>query len=207
MKDLINSVLAGNHGAARDQAARLLGEGVAPQAIVIDGLSAAMALLDSKCSVEDFDLLQIMLAGRCVLQVMDLLYDSRDTNDSWSKGVAVLGTIKGDIHDLGKNIVKAVFIGAGYQIIDLGVGVSPERFVESALDAQADAILISNLLTTALRSIPSVRDLLPKGSDVLIVAGGAAVEQTTAEDLNVDFATSNVFEGLHFLDSKVGALR
>ncbi|MDO8682757.1 MAG: cobalamin-dependent protein [Armatimonadota bacterium] len=204
MKNLIASVLNGNHRVAREQAERLIREGAEPQSIVIDGLAVAMTQLDSKCSVDDFDLLQIMLAGRCVLQVMDFLYGPDGSAHSWSKGVAVLGTIKGDVHDLGKNIVKAVFSGAGYQIVDLGVGVSPERFVESAMDTQADFILVSSLLTTSLRNIMLIRDLLPVDIKVTILAGGAAVEQSSASDLNVDFAAANVFDGLRFCDEKIG---
>jgi dimethylamine corrinoid protein len=204
MDSLVTSVLKGNHHEAREQAARLLEAGVPPQSIVVDGLSAAMTQLDSKCSVEDFDLLQIMLAGRCVLQVMDLLYGESSETHSWSKSVAVLGTIDGDVHDLGKNIVKAIFSGAGYQLIDLGAGVSPKRFVEAAIEAQADFILVSSLLTTTLRHIKEIRGMLPAGSRVFVVAGGAAVEQISASDLNVDYATASVFDGLSFCDSKIG---
>jgi dimethylamine corrinoid protein len=205
MEDLIASVLRGDSRQARERAAALVEQGASPQSIVVDGLAPAMLELDSKCSVEDFDLLSIMLAGRCVLQVIDLLFAGDATpQPSWSKGVAILGTIQGDVHDLGKNIVRAVFTGAGYQVVDLGVGVPPRRFVEAATESQADFIMVSSLLTTSLRNIKLIRDLLPEGSDVLLLAGGAAVEQTSAEDLNVDFAAANVFDGLRFCDSKVG---
>jgi dimethylamine corrinoid protein len=205
MNDLIASVLMGDCNKALEHANRLLEQGVQAQAIVVDGLAAAMLELDSKCSVEDFDLLQIMLAGRCVMRVIDTLFSESESGDSWSKGVAVLGTIKGDVHDLGKNIAKAVFTGAGYQIVDLGTGVTPERFVESALQSQADFILVSSLLTTTLRHIQPIRGLLPSDSNVTVVAGGSAVEQVPARELDVDHTASNVFDGLRFCDSKVGS--
>lgn len=203
MQELITSVLRGDSRQARECATALVSQGISPQSIVTDGLAAAMFELDSKCSMEDFDLLSIMLAGRCVLQVTDLLFSGDAPKESWSKGVVVLGTIQGDVHDLGKNIVRAVFTGAGYQVVDLGVGVPPRRFVEAAVESQADFILVSSLLTTALKNIKPIRDLLPEGSDLLVVAGGAAVEQTSAEDLNVDHAATNVFDGLKFCNSKV----
>ena len=205
MEELITSVLRGDSRRARERAASLVEQGASPQSIVVDGLAPAMFELDSKCSVEDFDLLSIMLAGRCVLQVIDLLFSEGAPKQSWSKGVAILGTIQGDVHDLGKNIVRAVFTGAGYQVVDLGVGVPPRRFVEAAVESQADFIMVSSLLTTSLRNIKLIRDLLPEGSDLFVLAGGAAVEQTSAKDLNVDFAAANVFDGLRFCDSKVGS--
>ncbi|MDO8586548.1 MAG: cobalamin-dependent protein [Armatimonadota bacterium] len=205
MEDLIKSVLTGDSRQAREDAARLVSCGTPAQAIVVDGLASAMSQLDSKCSVDDFDLLAIMLAGRCVLQVIDFLYQSDAVSASWSKGVAVLGTIQGDVHDLGKNIVKAVFSGAGYQIVDLGTGVAPRRFVEAAGETQADFIMVSSLLTTSLANIKPIRDLLPGNNGALVIAGGAAVEQASAADLNVDFTAANVFDGLRFCDNKVGA--
>src|SRR5664279_5523748 len=113
-KTLIKAILEGDGPTAVAIASALLQRGVKVESIVVDGIEAAMTQLDSKCTLEQFNLLEIMLAGRAVTEVMKFLVPEGRTVVN-SKGTVVVATLEGDVHDLGKNIHKMVLTGKGYR--------------------------------------------------------------------------------------------
>jgi len=201
---LIDVLLAGDHAEALAEARRLRGVGMAPERIVTDGLEAAMQLLDDKCTVESFNLLEIMLVGRAVSAVVMELYPEGVPPES-GRQTFVIATLEGDVHDLGKNIAKMVLIGKGYRVVDLGKDCPVETLVNAAQREQAYAVLVSGLITPV---IPQVRKLRPaldsRGLDgIRVVAGGAALKQSSADSLNVDYVAETAFDGARYLDSLV----
>jgi len=210
IKDIIQAIIAGENEHAVVIANTLINRGVTPAEIIINGVTKAMEYLDKKCTIQEFCLLELMLAGRAAMDVIDHLCAEGTLNDGasldsnpFSRKKIILGTIKGDIHEIGKNIFSMVMKSYGYNVIDMGKDVDPADLVMSTIDHKADFIAVSSLITT---TIPHVREIRKHTADrgdhtVKIIAGGAALRQSSAEYLNVDYVADTVFDGLHYIRS------
>lgn len=210
LEELKKSIIAGANRDAVQIATSLIKRGVSPKEIIISGITKAMEYLDRKCNLEEFCLLELMLAGRAAMDVIDYLnaegFNMEKTavasHESPNKTI-VLGTIKGDVHEIGKNIAAMILKSYGYKVIDLGKDVPPEDFVTAAIENKAQFIGISSLITTTLDHVRMVKELaLRKGlHNVKIIAGGAALQQSSPDYLNVDYVVDNPFNALHYLTS------
>lgn len=210
IKNIKKAIIAGENEDAVTIANTLINRGIKPEEIIINGVTKAMEYLDKKCTIQDFCLLELMLAGRAAMDVIDYLCTEGIINDDallntdlYSRAKIILGTIKGDIHEIGKNIFSMVLRSYGFQVIDMGKNADPADLVMSASDHKADFIAVSSLITT---TIPHVREIRKYASDrvghtVKIIAGGAALRQSSAEYLNVDYVADTVFDGLHYIRS------
>ena len=205
LSKLIAPILDGDCAEAVCQAELLSSAGFTPQHIVIHGVEAAMSALDAKCTVEHFNLLEIMLAGRAVMEVMKFLYPT-GTAKADSKATVVVASLEGDVHDLGKNILKIVLMGGGYHVVDCGKDCPLWKLVESAEREQPLAVGISGLITSIIPSVRQVKNaLLLQGlGQVQVLAGGAALKQSSAGQLNVDFVADSAFDALHYLHGIAG---
>jgi len=202
---LVRTLLDGDQSGAVAAAMKLRDSGVECESIVTEGVEAAMAQLDAKCTVEQFNLLEIMLAGRAVMGVIKELYPATAPQPR-TKGTVVVGALEGDVHDLGKNILKALLTARRYRVVDCGKDCPTEELLDTAEREKALAIAVSGLITTV---IPQVRTLMGRLIErdmghIKVVAGGAALKQASAESLNVDFVADTAFDGLHYLDQLVG---
>jgi dimethylamine corrinoid protein len=210
IKDLKKAIITGENDDAVAITNTLINIGIKPEEIIVHGVTKAMEYLDKKCTIQDFCLLELMLAGRAAMDVIDYLCtegimnaDTLLNTAPYSRAKIILGTIKGDIHEIGKNIFSMVMRSYGYQIIDMGKNVDPADLVLSASDHEADFIAVSSLITT---TIPYVREVGKYAADrgnhtVKIIAGGAALKQSSAEYLNVDYVADTAFDGLHYIRS------
>jgi methanogenic corrinoid protein MtbC1 len=201
IEDLIHALLDGDQTKAVALAAALHDAGIDPNTIITEGVEAAMVRLDTKCTVEQFNLLEIMLAGRAAMAVVRSLFPAGPP-DSGSKGTVVIGAVQGDLHDLGKNIFKMILTTTNYRVVDCGKDCPVDELIYAAADEGAMAIGVSGLLTTV---IPQVRRVRPRIAqlglgDVTVLVGGAALRQSDPESLNVDFVAQTAFDGLHYLD-------
>ncbi|MBS1129030.1 MAG: putative cobalamin binding protein [Proteobacteria bacterium] len=204
-RPLIEALLAGDHAAALAETRRLSQIGLSAETIVTAGLEIAMQQLDDKCTVESFNLLEIMLVGRAVSAVVRELYPEGVPPDK-SRGTLIVATLEGDVHDLGKNIVKMVLIGKGYRVIDLGRDCPVDTVVAAAEREAASGVLISGLISTIVPQVRRVRAALrAHGLDaVWVVAGGAALKQLVATDLDVDCVAENAFDGARYIEQRFG---
>jgi len=202
MNKLVETLLEGDHAAALAEARRLRTAGMASERIVTEGLEAAMQRLDDKCTVESFNLLEIMLAGRAVSAVVNELYPEGMPPER-GRDTFVIATLEGDIHDLGKNVTKMVLIGKGYRVVDLGKDCPVENLVNAVEREHAHAVLVSGLITPVIPHVRRVRPALAARGlgGVRVVAGGAALKQATAGELNVDYVAETAFDGARYLDS------
>ncbi len=205
MELLVKALLDGDQTQAIDKVRKLRDAGFGRQRIITEGVETAMEQLDAKCTVEQFNLLEIMLCGRAVMGVMKELYPP-DNPPPQTKGTVVIGTLEGDIHDLGKNIFKMVLTATGYRVVDCGKDCPLEIIVNTAEQETALAVGISGLIVTV---IPQVRQLRDSMSDrgleyIKLIAGGAALKQASAESLNVDYVAQTTFDGLHYLEQMAG---
>jgi methanogenic corrinoid protein MtbC1 len=201
MSDLIAAILEGDSAESVSGAEQLFRQGVSSEQIVIHGVEAAMSALDAKCTLEEFNLLEIMMAGRAVTEVMKVLHPAGEAPAS-AKGKVVIATLEGDIHDLGKGILKMILTGNGYIVIDCGRDCPLPRLIEAAEKESPLAVGISGLITPVIPQVKRVRDLLHlRGLDrVKVIAGGAALKQSSPDRLNVDFVAESAFDSLRYLD-------
>lgn len=201
MKDLIAAILEGDSNGAAFQARYLLECKVTSERIVVSGVEVAMSMLDAKCTLEEFNLLEIMLAGRAVTEVMKVLYPT-STSPPGTKGTVVIATLEGDVHDLGKNILKMVLVGKGYRVVDCGKDCPLKKLIEVVEIEHPMAIGVSGMITPVIPLVRQVKDHLKmRGLDsVKVIAGGAALKQSSPGRLNVDFVAESAFDGLHYLE-------
>ncbi len=209
LKDIQQSIIAGKNSDAVMMAKALINKGLDPKAILIDGVTKAMDHLSEKCTIEEFNLLELMLAGRAAMDTTEYILseglkksDSSTETDLYPVNRSIiLGTIKSDVHEIGKNIVAMVLRSHGYVVIDMGKDVDPNDLVMAAIKHKADVICVSGLITTSIPHVRAVRKYAIKRGedDIIIIAGGAALQQSTSEFLNVDYVANNVFDGLDYI--------
>jgi methanogenic corrinoid protein MtbC1 len=206
MNELIKAILDGDCALSVAAVSQLQKNGFGGEYIVVHGIETAMRALNDKCTLEQFNLLEIMLAGRAVTEIMKRLFPSGITAVS-SKGKIVIATLEGDVHDLGKNILKIVLIANGYQVVDCGKDCSLQTLVEAAQKESPLAVGVSGLITPIIPLVKQVKALLcSKGlGQVKVLAGGAALKQSGPEKLLVDFVAESAFDGLRYIESISGA--
>ncbi len=202
LQPLIEALLEGDTSEASAQVRALLGSGISVERIVSDGVEAAMSSLDAKCTLEQFNLLEIMLVGRAVMKVMNELFPGvADHSVPGLKDTVVIAALEGDIHDLGKNILKMVLTGNGYRVVDCGRDCSLQRLMDTVEREMPVAVGISGLISPVIPLVRRIRPLLKeRGLDhVKVIAGGAALKQSSRENLDVDFVAESAFDGAHYI--------
>ena len=202
---LIAALVEGDRTLAVREAGRLLEAGVLRERIVTGALEVAMKRLESKCTLEQFNLLEIMVAGRAVMEVMNLLYPEGSRPDS-PKGTIVIATLEGDVHDLGKNILRMVLVSDGYRVVDCGRDCPVELLVSTAKKEGARAVCVSGLITSVIPIVRLVRRSLAGAGlpGISVIAGGAALKMATAESLDVDVVCDSAFDAVNWLDNAEG---
>ena len=205
MHVLIKALIDGDRLQSVAEARKLCDAGAGRERIVKEGIEVAMARLDDKCTLEQFNLLEIMLAGRAVRDVMKLLCPP-GTPPPPTKGTVVLGTLEGDVHDLGKNIVKMVLKGKGYRVVDCGKNCPIEKIIDTSEKENAQAVGISGLITVVVPIVRQIRDVMAKRElgHIKVIAGGAALKQASPMSLNVDFVGETAFDCARYLDQIAG---
>ena len=205
MDTLVKALLDGDQVQAISEAGRLRDAGVEHERIVTDGIEAAMEQLDGKCTMERFNLLEIMLAGRAAMGVMKELYPT-GAPLTQAKGTVVMASPEGDVHDLGKNVLKMVLTAKGYHVVDCGKDCPAETLISAAEREGAFAVAVSGLMTSLIPRVRQIRDkMIQRGlGHIKVMAGGAALKQASAESLNVDFVAQTAFDGARYLDQIAG---
>jgi len=205
---LVKALLDGDQTQAINAAKNLRDAGVGHTQIIVEGVEAAMVQLDVKCTVEQFNLLEIMLAGRAVMGVMKELYPP-GTHSPKTKGTVVLASLEGDIHDLGKNVLKMILTAKGYRVVDCGKDCPVQKLIDTAEQEKVMAIGVSGLITSVIPHVHKLREkLAERGIEhIRITAGGAALKQVSAASLNVDFVAETAFDGVHYLEQIAGGAK
>jgi 5-methyltetrahydrofolate--homocysteine methyltransferase len=189
LQALADAVIRGN----RDETAKLtqaaLDGNVPVSDIINDGLIAGMGVVGEKFKNNEFYVPEVLIAARAMHAGMDLIKPLLAESGIQPKGTVAIGTVKGDLHDIGKNLVAMMLEGGGYEVVDLGVDVSPEKFVEAVNDKGAQVIALSALLTTTMPSMKDTIDSLKEAGvrdKVRVMIGGAPVTQNYADEIGAD---------------------
>lgn len=200
MRQLVMALLDGDQAEAVGVALALRAAGIDNGRIIADGIEAAMGHLNAKCTLQQFNLLEIMLCGRAVTAVMKALFPA-EAPLAPTQGTVVLAALEGDVHDLGKNIVRMILTVEGYRVVDCGKDCLLDHVIETVGREDAIMVGISGLISTVVPQVRRVRGMLDTAglSAVQVMTGGAALKQVSAASLNVDFVAQTAFDGLHYL--------
>jgi 5-methyltetrahydrofolate--homocysteine methyltransferase len=179
----------GDHEKVYELTNDAIGSNIDPKIILNDGLISGMNIIGEQFRKHEIFLPDVLLAAKAMYAGMELLKPLFIKDDIPTLGKIVIGTVKGDLHDLGKNLVGIMLKGAGFEVIDLGKDVPPEKFVETANNERADLIGMSALLTTTLPVMQDVVQLLKQNSlnrNIKTIIGGAPASKEYAEKIGAD---------------------
>ena len=185
---LAQAVIEGQAAEAVAEATRGLEEGVAAESLLHDGLMAAMRHVGQLFEEGEIYVPEMLVSAHAMRSALEVLRPHLVEQDVRSSGRVAIGTVKGDLHDIGKNLVAMMLQGSGFEVVDLGADVYPERFVQAAHDG-ADVIGMSALLTTTMTNMPEVVEAIGAAGlrdGVRIVVGGAPITQTYADEIGAD---------------------
>lgn len=189
LQALADNIIRGKKNPAVELVQQAIAEGVDPQSVISDGLIAGMAVVGTKFKANEFYVPEVLIAARAMKECMALLKPLLAETGAKPVGTVVIGTVKGDLHDIGKNLVAMMLQGNGFEVVDLGVDITPEKFIDAAKEHQADAVALSALLTTTMPSMKQTIDAFEEAgirSNVKIMIGGAPVTQKYAEEIGAD---------------------
>jgi 5-methyltetrahydrofolate--homocysteine methyltransferase len=189
LKSIAQSLESGDDANVAELTRKALAEGLAPKTILDDGLISGMNVVGEKFRVHDIFLPDVLLAARAMYAGMDILKPLLASAGVSSRGRVVIGSVQGDLHDIGKNLVGIMLKGAGFEVIDLGNDVSAENFVSTAKSREARVIGMSALLTTTMPVMKEVVDLLKKenlAGRIKTIIGGAPVSHDYAAEIGAD---------------------
>jgi 5-methyltetrahydrofolate--homocysteine methyltransferase len=189
LKALSEAVIKGDINSATAETRKALDSGNSAQDILDKGLIAAMDEVGAKFSKGLLFVPQMLRSAKTMQECMKVLEPFFQEGDVTSKGKVIIGTVKGDLHDIGKNLVSMMMEGAGFSMVDLGVDVSPERFVQKVQEIEPDIVAMSALLSTTMPSMRMTMDALKQTgirAKVKVMIGGAPVTDKYAQEIGAD---------------------
>jgi 5-methyltetrahydrofolate--homocysteine methyltransferase len=189
LKSLIDAVIKGDVKVAAAETRNAVDAGTGAQHILDNGLIAAMDEVGARFSKGKLFVPQMLRSAKTMQECMKVLEPLFQEGDVTSKGKVILGTVKGDLHDIGKNLVSMMMEGAGFTMFDLGVDASPERFVQKAQEIAPDIIAMSALLSTTMPSMRRTIEALEQAGmrdRARIMIGGAPVTEKYAREIEAD---------------------
>jgi 5-methyltetrahydrofolate--homocysteine methyltransferase len=188
LKPVYEAVINGNQNAVAEGVQAALDEGMAPSEILFDYLIPAMTEVGERFERNEFFVPEMLIAARAMQAGLGLIKPLLAETGVEPIGKVALGTVKGDLHDIGKNLVSMMMEGAGFEVIDLGVDTTADKFVEAAKEG-ADVIAMSALLTTTMPSMKTTVDALVEAGlrdKVKVLIGGAPVTQAYCDQIGAD---------------------
>ena len=194
LEDVSLALLAGRAPKVTELVQQAVDEGIPAKDVLEQGLLSGMSVVGEKFKNNEVFVPEVLIAARAMNAGVAILKPYLTEAGVEAKGTAVIGTVKGDLHDIGKNLVKMMLEGRGLNVIDLGVDVEPERFVQAAIDNEADIICCSALLTTTMGEMKHVVEAAAaKGirDKVKIMIGGAPVTQSFCDSIGADCYTAD----------------
>jgi corrinoid protein of di/trimethylamine methyltransferase len=189
MENLHQAVIDGNWKAAAAATQGALAAGETPLTIVTGHLVPAMDEVGRRFECEEYFVPEMLLSARAMKASMDILRPLLAASGAQPAGRVVIGTVKGDLHDIGKNLVAAMLEGGGFEVIDLGADVPAERFIEAVTQRNANVLALSALLTVTMPAMKTVVEAFNSAGlrgKVKIMVGGAPVNQQYAESIGAD---------------------
>ena len=184
---LSQSVITGEISLVQEQTRALIDSGANPLEIINDGLIAGMAVVGARFKNGEMFVPEVLMAAKSMASGIEMVKPLIADKDMPSKGTIILGTVKGDLHDIGKNLVGMMLESSGFKVINLGIDIAPEKFVAAVKEHKPQIVAMSALLTTTM---PLMRDTIElieeEGLKVKCIIGGAPITQEYADKIGAD---------------------
>jgi len=194
LEKMASLLMAGKEAEVKGLTKEALDKGIKAKDIVDNGLLAGMDVVGKRFKAGDMFIPEVLLCARCMHGAMDILQPFLSEGDAAGEGKVIIGTVEGDLHDIGKNLVAMMMQGAGFKVIDLGVNLKPQAFVDAVKDHKPDIVGMSALLTTTMpkmeETILALQEAGLRGL-VKIMAGGAPVTQDFIKKIGADAYGAN----------------
>lgn len=202
MSELYEAVFKGDLGKAKASVQAFIDAGEDPQSIIDANMVPAMEAIGKEFELGRVFVPNLLLSARAMKGALELLKPLMLAEQATTLGTVVIGTVKGDLHDIGKNLVASMLEGRGFKVINLGADVSKEKFVEAAKANNADIICLSALLTTTMNYMKDIVDAVREaGLQVKVMVGGAPLNADYATHIGADGYSSNANEAVSLAKS------
>jgi 5-methyltetrahydrofolate--homocysteine methyltransferase len=201
---LADIVVKGDVAAAKSLVERLVKAGSTPDRIIEEGLLPGLKTVGDKYETGELFLPELFSAGEVAKEVVSLLKPYIKPGETMQKGTIVIGTVYGDVHDIGMNLVAATLGGAGYEVINLGSNVPADRFVDAAKRHSANMVAMSALLTTTMTYMKTVVDALEESGvreQVEVIVGGAPLHEAYAKEIEADAYGRDARDALRIVEA------
>jgi 5-methyltetrahydrofolate--homocysteine methyltransferase len=208
VKKIYNGVLEGQHKQVVVDVQAALDAGINPVTVLNEGMIAAMAEVGRLFEVGEYYVPEMLISARAMQSGLAVLKPLLKEADVKPAGRVIIGTVKGDLHDIGKNLVSMMLEGAGFEVKDMGTDVSPEKFVEEVKGGGVDVVALSALLTTTMPNMKATIDALKAAGlrdKVKVMIGGAPVTDSYAQQIGADGYSPDASRAVNLAKSLVKA--
>ncbi|MBI3941704.1 MAG: corrinoid protein [Chloroflexi bacterium] len=200
LQEIYDGILEGDRSRVQQKVQQALDQKLDPATILNDSMIAAMTEVGNRFEQGDYYVPEMLIAARAMKEGLALLKPHLVRAKVKSAGKVVIGTVKGDLHDIGKNLVATMLEGAGFEIVDLGNDVAPEKYVEAVRTHNADIMAISALLTTTMPNMRAAIEALEQAGirdRVKVIVGGAPLNETYARQIKADGYAPDASRAVH----------
>jgi corrinoid protein of di/trimethylamine methyltransferase len=194
LKQLYDSVVSGDAKTTQALTQQALAEGVDPLKLVNEYMVPAMDEVGRRFEANEYFVPELLISARAMKAALELIRPLLTARGDQPLGRVAIGTVKGDLHDIGKNLVGSLLEGGGFEVIDLGVNVTPEKFIATVNEKNANIIAMSALLTTTMPAMKTTIDALKQAGvrdKVKVLIGGAPITQKYADEIGADGYSEN----------------
>ncbi len=194
LKQLYDAVVSGDAKATHALTQQALAEGIDPLQLVNEYMVPAMDEVGRRFECNEYFVPELLISARAMKAALDLIRPLLTARGDKPVGRVAIGTVKGDLHDIGKNLVASLLEGGGFEVIDLGVNVAPEKFIATVREKDANIVAMSALLTTTMPAMKTTIEALKQAGvrdKVKVLIGGAPITQKYADEIGADGYSEN----------------
>jgi 5-methyltetrahydrofolate--homocysteine methyltransferase len=207
LREISSALIMGDRKKVKELIELALNEGISPEIILNEALIAGMNVVGEKFKNNEFYVPEVLVAARAMKTGMEILKPFLSKSSGVMRGRIVIGTVKGDLHDIGKNLVAMMLEGAGYEVIDLGIDVEPEKFLSAINTYNPNILGMSALLTTTMPYMRTTIEVLEKAKvrdKVKIIVGGAPVTEDFAKEIGADGYADDAVSAVDLVNRLMG---
>ncbi len=208
LKQLHAAVVGGDAKTAQTITQQALAEGIDPLMLVNEYMVPAMDEVGRRFECNEYFVPELLISARAMKAALDLIRPLLIARGDKPVGRVAIGTVKGDLHDIGKNLVAAMLEGGGFEVIDLGVNVTPEKFIAAVQEKNANVVAMSALLTTTMPSMKTTIDAIKQAGlrgKVKVIIGGAPITQKYADEIGADGYSESAPGAVHLAKRALAA--
>lgn len=189
LEQIAENLMKGRAPQLKELVQQALDQGLGPEQILQEGMIGGMSVIGEKFKRNEVYVPEVLIAARAMNSGMEVLKPALAKAGVKAKAIACIGTVKGDLHDIGKNLVCMMLEGAGYEVVDIGVNVEAEKFISAAKEHNASLVGMSALLTTTMGAMKAAVDGFKEAGlsgQIKVIIGGAPVTQSFADEIGAD---------------------